>query len=251
MSGPEKAVLTYLALHGDGPDGRNCRPSTVTLADETCLGLRTVKRALASLEDKGFIVRSGEYRTRNGGKPVVVWTIALDVLEDTASDESATAARSKVPESPKQRARAAHDLPLDLPIDLPIEDHNGDDLQSSPASPAAECTLPRWPKNGEKIATVVAAFDDIGIHINHDADALLIWNTTARAIPDSRRTTCTIIDALQTAADYIGAEDTSVVFTRDSPIAFVLATVKAAATGVLPETRFDADGTALPWEAIA
>ncbi len=56
LSGPEKAVLLCLAWHHNGKTGLCC-PGTALIAEETCLGLSTVKKALKSLEGKGLIGR--------------------------------------------------------------------------------------------------------------------------------------------------------------------------------------------------
>ena len=56
LSGPEKAVLCCLAWHLNSQTGLCC-PSARLIADETCLGLSTVKRAIASLIAKGFFER--------------------------------------------------------------------------------------------------------------------------------------------------------------------------------------------------
>lgn len=57
LSGPEKAVLLCLAWHHNGKTGLCC-PGTALIAEETCLGLSTVKKALKSLEGRGLIART-------------------------------------------------------------------------------------------------------------------------------------------------------------------------------------------------
>lgn len=56
LSGPEKAVLLCLAWHHNQKTGLCC-PGNQLIADETCLGLSTVKKALAALIGKGLVSR--------------------------------------------------------------------------------------------------------------------------------------------------------------------------------------------------
>lgn len=61
LSGPgEKAVLMALANYAD--ENNDCFPSQERLARETCQGVRTVQRHLATLQERGLIVK----RTRGG-----------------------------------------------------------------------------------------------------------------------------------------------------------------------------------------
>ena len=52
----EKLVLLALADQA-GDDGRQCWPSVETIAHKSGQGERTVRRALASLEEKGHLTR--------------------------------------------------------------------------------------------------------------------------------------------------------------------------------------------------
>lgn len=56
LSGPEKAVLVCLGWHHNGKTGLCC-PSVPLMAEETGLGVSTVKKAVASLIAKGLIER--------------------------------------------------------------------------------------------------------------------------------------------------------------------------------------------------
>lgn len=62
-SGTEKAVLLCLASYV-GPDG-TCFPSHKTISDASCCSTKSVERALASFEERGWIRRSR--RTRRDG----------------------------------------------------------------------------------------------------------------------------------------------------------------------------------------
>ncbi|WP_448002551.1 helix-turn-helix domain-containing protein [Agromyces bauzanensis] len=57
LSGPQKAVLVALAHCRNDETGR-CHPGHTTLARMTALGEKTVRRALASLEELGRISRA-------------------------------------------------------------------------------------------------------------------------------------------------------------------------------------------------
>ena len=60
-----KAVL--LALADRASFEWTCYPSQKTIARETELGPRTVRRILADLEDRGFITREHRYRQNGDG----------------------------------------------------------------------------------------------------------------------------------------------------------------------------------------
>jgi hypothetical protein len=96
LTGPEKAVLVCLAFHHNGPTGLCC-PGVQLIADEMCLGLSTVKKALASLTAKGLIARMAH------GK-VPAW--ALAIVEPEKPQES----RSESPtETPYKEQESKHE----------------------------------------------------------------------------------------------------------------------------------------------
>lgn len=62
-AGPKRHVLLLLAWHHNGKTGE-CRPSERLLADESGMGERTVRRALAALIEDGLVVTTRPGRTR-------------------------------------------------------------------------------------------------------------------------------------------------------------------------------------------
>ena len=83
MSGTEKSVLIFLALHADGKTGERAFPSYETLAREACTALRTVKYAVSHLEEMGLIVRGDQCyapKRPQAGKKVIVWNLNLTAI---------------------------------------------------------------------------------------------------------------------------------------------------------------------------
>jgi len=107
LSGPEKAVLLCLAWHHNAKTGE-CFPGTSLIAEETCLGLSTVKKALASLIAKGLIERMERKGSRSAA-----WILAI--VEPERPQESPRKALSETPHieqenNRKERARARSDF---------------------------------------------------------------------------------------------------------------------------------------------
>ena len=80
VTGVNRAVLYVLAMHADGPTGRNARPSVATIAAESGWGVTAVKEALKALSAAGLIRHTGYWQSRRGGKPVKVWALDLAAL---------------------------------------------------------------------------------------------------------------------------------------------------------------------------
>lgn len=79
-SASEKAVLLALADASNGHTGR-CHPSVDRLARQTELGEKTVRRALLSLEDKGYITR---HRARDGEGRLGNYSYTFPLLDNAS-----------------------------------------------------------------------------------------------------------------------------------------------------------------------
>lgn len=84
IKGAARAVLYALAQHAD-QSGANAFPSQARIADEAGCSDRTVRRALAWLEERNIIVRMGGRKSRRG-RAVVVWRLMLGFLRSAKPD---------------------------------------------------------------------------------------------------------------------------------------------------------------------
>ncbi|MCU1647578.1 MAG: hypothetical protein JWN03_7853 [Nocardia sp.] len=90
VSGREQVVLIGLGEHANA-DGTVAFPSQATLAGYARCSLRTVARAIESLEEKGLIERGDQRLARRystGHRPPIVWNLRLDRVRNHAETTS-------------------------------------------------------------------------------------------------------------------------------------------------------------------
>lgn len=75
VTGSKKFVLVVLADMAD--EAMSCRPGQQLLASTTGLSLKTIERALASLEELGLVTRTRLSNT-SGGQPVYRYRLHAD-----------------------------------------------------------------------------------------------------------------------------------------------------------------------------
>lgn len=88
VTSSEKLLLIVLANYA-GDDGR-CWPSQSTLAANTMLSDRNVRRVLMSLETKALIKRRGRYNGSGRSSDVITLNLVADMVSGTKSGMSAT-----------------------------------------------------------------------------------------------------------------------------------------------------------------
>ena len=70
-----RLVMAVLARYADHDTGTNARPSLRRLQALTHLSHPTVRKALDTAEELGFITSRGLWEPPNGGRPVTVWSL--------------------------------------------------------------------------------------------------------------------------------------------------------------------------------
>ncbi len=140
----QKAVLTWLAEHA-GPD-MTCFPSVETIASCSCAGVRTVRRALADLEDAGHI--SVERRHNRAS----VYTVLTCQSGRVPERQGAGAAPPDLPE----RQVGVPESPPDLP-ERQVEPSGT--TNEPPVEPAAVARAPAHEATGSAAAAHVHEVD--------------------------------------------------------------------------------------------
>ncbi len=107
----EKFVLLGIANHSR-PDGKNSFPSMDTLGRYTLLSRSTVKRCVASLEEKGFIKKQS-----GGGRKSNIYTICLDrdygeIVELKLVEDHSDQGHSEPPEGSEETPQQGQVLDL-------------------------------------------------------------------------------------------------------------------------------------------
>lgn len=111
LDASDKLVLLLLADHAD--DAGLCWPSVAGLAEDGCMGERTVQRALNSLVAAGLVAREG-----NGGRGLTRrYTLSLDASGKVSPDAERVTNRhpiatpERVPSAPKRVTNTAERVP--------------------------------------------------------------------------------------------------------------------------------------------
>lgn len=71
---PHRAISVYMYLKERADKKNQCYPAMSTIAEDLNLARRTIQRAIADLEETGFIMTEQRYR-KKGGKSSLLYTI--------------------------------------------------------------------------------------------------------------------------------------------------------------------------------
>ena len=127
----EKAILLVLANYADGSGASF--PGQQSIADQAACGERTVRRILASLEERG-VIRREERRRRDGSRTSdVIVLVAFQQAANLAGSDEPTgqSGRTNRPSCPDQPATVAG-----LTTFEPSEDTKGDTMRARDGIPS-------------------------------------------------------------------------------------------------------------------
>lgn len=136
MSPAQKFVLTCLA--DEANDQGVCWPSVAAIVEKTCMGERTVRRAIADLEDMHLVVadrrsgRSTSYDLSPAMASAAQVSIPLPERQGCQSGRGARAAKTPAAAAPTPAAAAPHPCQSGTPILDPPEIPQGSTTTSDP-----------------------------------------------------------------------------------------------------------------------
>lgn len=84
-----KLVLLALADRADD-DGGSCHPGQEYLAKKCSMGVRTIRRHLSELEDRGYISRRARFRAEGKGRTSDAFRLTLDLPANLAAGNEPT-----------------------------------------------------------------------------------------------------------------------------------------------------------------
>lgn len=71
---PHRAIAVYMYLKDRANKDGTCYPAIGTIAKDLKLSRRTVQRAIADLEQSGYLIKEQRWR-ENGGKSSLLFTV--------------------------------------------------------------------------------------------------------------------------------------------------------------------------------
>lgn len=170
----EKAVLLVVASYA-GADG-TCYPSQETIARQACCSTKSVERALATFEERGWITR--QHRQRRDGSR------SSDLIHLSLSSNAE--AREIQPDTVSGRADPTRHGVQSNPTPCPNQTDTVSGLTTfEPASEQlGEPTPPNPPLGGDLFSEVIGAYPKAGVSASGPDKARIAWATAcARATP--------------------------------------------------------------------
>lgn len=106
----EKSTLLAICVYADKDDG-DCWPSKKTLADDCCLSVRSVQRAIASLVEKGYLKQTNR-KAQNGRDKSNILYVSIEALRgDTVSEGRVSECHPHYIEPTKKKEKPPYNSP--------------------------------------------------------------------------------------------------------------------------------------------